>query len=221
MTYLAARRQSELQRVDEGKAAVAAAAAKARLGWAKAGGEYQAHPDIANQGRRKNVEGNTHAHKHTRARAHTLAYTGIGCRLSSLEEAVGDLKITLLGFNQFQKATIPYEKLMDIWAEFDSIAGSLDQRFFNTFAELDLLSPAALDLAQEVEASRKKRRAGDEDVVAPGSGSATPLQSRAGACHCRKAPFCQFRCPCAKAGQKCSPKCVCGDNCAAVFDFSD
>ena len=67
MTYLAARRQSELQRVEEGKAAVAAAAAKARLGWATAGGEYQAHPDIYNQGRRKNVEGNTHA----RARTHT------------------------------------------------------------------------------------------------------------------------------------------------------
>ena len=131
-----------------------------------------------------------------------------------LETAVGDLKKILLSLNQIQKATIPYEKLMDIWAEFDSIASSLDQRFFNTFAELDLLSPAALDLAQEVEASRKKRRAGDE-VVAPGSGSATPLQSRAGACQCHTTPYCRFRCPCVKAGQTCTTLCVCGDNCSS------
>ena len=165
MTYLAARRQSELQRVEEGKAAVAAAAAKARLGWAKAGGEYQAHPDIANQGRRINVEGDAHTHT-TRAHAHTHhTPTGIGCRLSLLETAVGDLKKILLSLNQIQKATIPYEKLMDIWAEFDSIASSLDQRFFNTFAELDLLSDASVYLALEVDDKRKKRRAGDEETL--------------------------------------------------------
>ena len=44
-----------------------------------------------------------------------------------LEEAVGDLKTILLGFNGLQKAAVPYQMLMDSWAEFDSIAGSLDQ----------------------------------------------------------------------------------------------
>ena len=128
---------------------------------------------------------------------------------------MGDFKRIVLAFNLMQKAALP-AKLFDLVAEFDSIARSLDQRIFNTFSQLDLMSPAAIDLVQQV----KKRRAAaaaaeDEYAVAPGSGLATPTMGRAGACQCRKTPFCRFRCPCAKAGQKCTPKCVCGDNCQA------
>ena len=134
---------------------------------------------------------------------------------------MGDLGKFAKGMNGLQKTAIDHDKLMTLVAELDHIAGTLDQRVFDTFAELDLLSPAALDLAQEVDDKRKKRRAADEVAVAPGSGSATPLQSRAGACQCRKTPLCQFRCPCAKAGQRCGSKCFCGDGCNAGFDLSD
>ena len=178
---------------------------------------------------------------HTLIFTHTNIRIGIVCRLSTLETAVGiaisharathktnththtsgDLRQLLMGLNAIQKKAIPFEKFLDLWAEFDSIAGSLDQRVFSTFAAMDLLSPAACDLAAEVDAARKKRRAAAaEDVVAPGSGSSTPLQNRAGACQCKTSPRCRIRCPCNKAGQQCTSKCLCGDSCRSD-DFSD
>ena len=164
------------------------------------------------------------SHTHTAHITHTShthrTHIGIECRLSLLETAVGDLGKFAKGMSALQKAAIDHDKLMTLVAEFDHIAGTLDQRVFDTFAALDLLSPAARNLAQEVDDARKKRRAADE-VVAPGSGTSTPRASRVGACRCVTTPLCQFRCPCAKAGQRCGSKCFCGDGCNAGFYLSD
>ena len=120
--------------------------------------------------------------------------------------------------NMVQKATLPYAKLMDLFAEFDSIAGSLDQRVFNAFDKLDLLSSAARQLAQEVADKRQKRRAAGSDtesVVPP------EIANRTGACQCRKSvgrksQVCLVRCPCERDGQRCTFKCLCGEDCSNI-----
>ena len=171
-------------------------------------------------------------------------HIGIECRLSLLETAVGahthtynarihttrahthsgDLRKILLGFNKAQQIATPYPKLMEMLAEFDSIAGSLDQKVFSAFDKLDLLSPAARNLALQVADKRKKRRADDdaneaaaEAAVPPGSSS-----NRAGACQCRKSvgrktQVCIVRCPCERAGEQCSSLCLCGEDCDNVY----
>ena len=76
--YVSARRQSGSQKASQGEAAALAAAAKAKLKWANAGGPYQAHPDISDQERRLNVEGVTHSHRthhtHITHTSHTHRY---------------------------------------------------------------------------------------------------------------------------------------------------
>ena len=144
------------------------------------------------------------ARAHTHARAHTR---------------LGDLRKILLGFNRAQQLAVPYAKLMEMLAEFDEIAGSLDQRVFNAFDKLDLLSPAARNLALQVADKRQKRRAADDaaDAVVP-PGASTPAQGRAGACRCKTAPLCMFRCPCRKLGQNCSTLCLCEGLCEFEYD---
>ena len=121
-----------------------------------------------------------------------------------------DFNKALVDLNTIQRAALPgtFQRLA---ADFDAVAFDLDQRVFNAFDRLDILSPAARQLSQEVDVARKKRRA--EVAVPPGSGASTPVQIRAGACRCRTAPLCQQRCPCVKAGQRCTSLCVCGVNC--------
>ena len=125
----------------------------------------------------------------------------------------------MVGLNQIQKAALPNDKLLALIAEFDYIGRSLDQLIFNTFSQLDLMSPAATDLLDKVEASRKKRRettAEVEDFTVPPE-EAAPPGSLAGACRCRKAPFFKFRCPCVRARQKCTASCYCDADCQGIF----
>ena len=105
--YVSARRQSGSQKASQGEAAALAAAAKAKLKWANAGGPYQAHPDISDQERRLNVEGVTHSHRthHTH-----ITHIGLECRLSLLEAAVGDLGKFAKEMNPLQKAAIDHDK---------------------------------------------------------------------------------------------------------------
>ena len=213
--FLRGRRQLINQSQAQSKAEYAAARAKAIARWESNGGVYQAHPDIPEKELREAVEGisfilHTRAHKYVFTHAQT--HTGIECRLSLLETAVGDFRKFILGFNGLQRASINYAGLMDLMAEFDSIAGSLDQRVFNTFDKLNLPSTAARDLSQQVDDQRKKRRAeatAAEDVVPPSLG---------GGCQCRKSegrkiPLCLARCPCERAGKSCGSHCLCGDDC--------
>ena len=194
--FLASRRQSVDQANAKAKAAKDAAAAAARAKWAAAGGSFQAYPDIDDQELREDVE-------------------KVACSCSVVESCSRDLSKILGGLNQIQRATIPFEALHQLSVDLESVSASLDQRVFNAFSKLNLVTPAAADLFQQVDDARKKRRAeaADESVVAPGSGSSTPRSSRPGSCTCRKVPACQIRCPCVKAGQKCTPLCWCGDDC--------
>ena len=144
---------------------------------------------------------------------HTRIYTCARTRTQCIY--LGDFRTLLLGMNRVQQAALPFAKFMDSLAEFDSIAGSLDQRVFNAFNELNLLSPAARQLAQEVAEKRHKRRAAESDtesVVPPDT------TNRAGACQCRKSvgrksQVCAVRCPCERDGQQCSSQCLCGEDC--------
>ena len=194
--FLQSRRQSQGLVVSQAVADHAALRAVAIAKWEAAGGVYQSHPDIGDRQLREDVE-------------------RVECSLSVLEDVLKDLHKWCEDLNLIQRTAIPLANLQRFVADLDRVSFNLDERVFIAFDRLDILSPAARQLSQEVDDRRKKRRAGaaSEDVVAPSSGASTPLQSLAGACRCRKAPFCQFRCPCVRAGQECTTSCVCGDDC--------
>ena len=191
--YLSARRQLREQAKAQSKADHAAARAKAISRWESAGGVYQSHPDIENKDVREAVE-------------------KIECELSVQESIVQDFFKALQDLTLIQKAAIPstFQRLV---VEMDRSVAALDQKVFDAFDKLDLLSPAARTLSEEVDDRRKKRRAVfGEEVVPPGV-----VGGGAGSCQCRKAPICNFRCPCERAGQKCGPNCLCGVDCRSVF----
>ena len=190
--FLRARRQSLNLVATQAQADHAATRALAIAKWQADGGVYQSHPDIQDKQVREDVE-------------------AVECSLSVLEDILKDLQKWCENLNLVQRTAIPIANLQRFVGDLDKVAFKLDERVFNAFDRLDLLSPAARDLAANVDVARKKRRA--ESAVASGSSSSTPVQTRAGACRCRTVPLCQLRCPCVKAGQKCTTLCVCGVDC--------
>ena len=50
-----------------------------------------------------------------------------------------------------QQLIFLFDRLNRLAVDLDNLVGALDQRLFDTFSQLDLLPPAARDLAQEVE----------------------------------------------------------------------
>ena len=184
------RRQSLSLVATQAQADHAATRALAIAKWQADGGVYQSHPDIQDKQVREDVE-------------------AVECSLSVLEDILKDLQKWCADLNLVQRTAVPFASIQRFVGDLDKVAFKLDERVFVAFDRLDLLSPAARDLAGNVDAARKKRRA----ETAMDSGSSTPRVSRPGSCTCRKAPACQTRCPCVKAGQKCTPLCLCGDDC--------